>query len=298
MKLERRSAPLEVRGRRISGLAVPWGARARISLPSGEHVEETFVSGAFGPNGVLKPVPLVVEHGGRQVGQVTPSTTQRGLEVEGQYEGSLGNRSRFSIEFRARGETRSQGLRIVHDALLEGVAAVSSPAYSGAQIEARQGAALTLLEGPVGGGKSEVLRGLLATDSVDIVADLTPLYAALRLLERDPSGNYPERLQGDPALLTALYLKTTTARRALSEGLRVAVSTSTPGQAEKWAAIAREFEAEFVLTTVDPGEVVVRERLGGAGISEECSSAVQRWFGSRRSAVLSPARRRLLAAAI
>ena len=292
--LERRSAALEVRGRTVKGLAVPYGARARVKLPSGEHVQETFVAGAFGET--MKPVPLFVEHGGTQVGEVTPSTSSRGLELSGTYEGALGDRSQFSIEFRSKAETRSQDLRIVTKAELEGVAAVSSPAYQGARIEQRQGASLTLVEGPVAGGKSEVLRNLLDTDVVDLVADTTPLWAALRLIERDASGNYPERLQGDPALLTALYLKTTTARRALSEGLRVAVTTSTPGQAEKWAAIASEFQAEFVLTTVDPGEAVVRERLGGASISEECQGAVNRWYGSRRSAVLSTARRRLLAA--
>lgn len=293
-RLEIRSAPLEVRGRRISGLALPWGARARVSLPSGEHVQETFVSGAFGET--MRSVPLLVEHGGPQVGEVTPSTSARGLEIEGDYEGSLGDRSKFSIEFRAKSETRSQDLRIVTNALLEGVAAVSSPAYVGSQIESRQGASLQLVEGPVGGGKSEVLRNLLSTAAVDLVADTTPLWAALRLIERDPSGNYPERLRSDPALLTALYLKTTTARRALSQGLRVGVSTSTPNQAQKWAAIASEFQAEFVVTTVDPGEAVVRERLGGASISEECQAGVQRWFGGRRSAGLSLSRRRLLAA--
>ena len=143
-----------------------------------------------------------------------------------------------------------------------------------------------------------MLRNLLATDVVDLVADLTPLHSALRLIERGPSGNYPERIQGDVALLTAIYMKVVVARRALSEGLKVAVTTSTPGQAEKWQAIADEFSAQFDVQLVDPGEAVVRERLGGAGISEECSSAVERWYGSRRSAVLSLSRRRLLAATL
>ena len=244
----------------------------------------------------MKSVPLLVEHGGKQVGEVTPSTSARGLEIAGEYDGNLGDRSKFSIEFRARSETRSQDLRIVTNAELEGVAAVSSPAYQGARIEVRQGAALTLVEGPVGGGKSEVLRNLLSTDAVDLVADTTPLWVALRLIERGPGGTYPERLRSDPALLTALYAKSVVTRRALSEGLRVAASTSTPLQAEKWRAIAAEFDAVFEVTTVDPGEAVVRERLGGEAITEECNAAVQRWYGSRRSAVLSPARRRLLAA--
>ena len=289
-QLERRSAPLEVRGRRISGLALPWGARARIP----EHGEEVFTAGAFGDD--LKPVALTLEHGGAKIGEVQPANSERGLEVEGQYSGDLEGRDRFSIEFRARKDTRSQGLRIVHDAQLVGLASVRNPAYAGAEIEARQGASLTLVEGPVGSGKSEVLRNLLSTAAVDLVADLTPLWSALRLIERDASGNYPERLRSDPALLTALYLKTTTARRALSEGLKVAVSTSTPNQAEKWRAIAAEFDAVFEVTTVDPGEAVVRERLGGEAISNECQGSVNRWYGSSRSAGLSTARRRLLAA--
>ena len=294
VKLEHRAARLEVRGRRIAGLAVPWGQRALVP----EHGEEVFTSGAFGDD--LKPVDLTLEHGGAKIGEVQPANSDRGLEVDGTYSGDLQGRDKFSIDFYARKDTRSQGLRIVHSAELVGLASVRHPIYRDAVIEHRQqGAALFLVEGPVAGGKSEVLRNLLATDVVvDLVADTTPLWAALRLIERDASGNYPERLQGDPALLTALYLKTTTARRALSEGLRVAVSTSTPNQAEKWAAIAREFEAVFEVTTADPGEAVVRERLGGDSISDECNSAVERWYGSRRSAVLSLSRRRLLAATL
>ena len=132
--MEFRSAPVEVRGRRISGVAVPWGARARVEV-RGEIVEETFVHDAFRN---LRPVPLVREHRGPVVGEVVPSTTDRGLEVQGTYTGDLGGRDSFSIEFQAVGETRSDGLRIVHAAELHRLAAVVRPAYDAAVIEARR----------------------------------------------------------------------------------------------------------------------------------------------------------------
>ena len=132
--MEFRSAPLEVRGRGISGLALPWGARARVSV-RGEVMQETFVRDSFSN---LKPVPLVREHRGPVIGEVTPQSTARGLEVRGEYDGDLGGRDRFSIEFQAAAETRSGELRIVHDATLEGLAAVRRPAYDSAVIEERQ----------------------------------------------------------------------------------------------------------------------------------------------------------------
>ena len=134
---EHRSARLAVHegARRVSGLAVPWGDRAR--LPDGR--EETFTAGAFGDNGILKPVPLFADHGGAMVGELIPSNSDRGLEVAGSYEGDLPGDS-FSIEFRARRETASGQLRIVHGADLVGVAAVALPAYDGAVIETRDGA--------------------------------------------------------------------------------------------------------------------------------------------------------------
>ena len=131
-----------------------------------------------------------------------------------------------------------------------------------------------------------------------MVADLTPLWSAVKLLERDSSGNYPERTQDDVALPIARYLKVVVARRALSEGLRVATSTSTPNQASKWQSVADEFSASFSVELVDPGRDVVLERLGGASISEECSSALDRWYGSSRSAGLSQSRRRRLLYAV
>lgn len=129
--IEHRSASLEVRGRVISGLALPWGERARI----GDGLVETFVRDAFAD---LRPVPLRLEHRGPTIGEITPESTERGLEVRGEYGGDLDGRDRFSIEFRARRDTRSENLRIVHAATLEGVAAVMMPAYAGAAIEMRR----------------------------------------------------------------------------------------------------------------------------------------------------------------
>ena len=129
--IEFRSAPLEVRGRVISGLALPWGARARI----GGGIVETFTRDSFSG---LAPVPLRLEHSGPTIGEVVPASSDRGLEVRGEYTEDLGGRDRFSVEFKALAETRSNELRIVHDANLRGLAAVQRPAYSGAEIEVRQ----------------------------------------------------------------------------------------------------------------------------------------------------------------
>ena len=135
MRTETRAAQLEVRDRMISGVAIPWGQRARVVTPAGERVTETFVRGSVRNTG--RPVPLLLDHGGAEVGRLTPQSTDRGLEVRGEYSGDLGPRSRFSVEFNALAETRSEDLRIIHDARLQAVAAVEHPAYEGAAIEAR-----------------------------------------------------------------------------------------------------------------------------------------------------------------
>ena len=291
--LERRSAPLEVRGRRIAGLAVPWGQRARIP----EHGEEVFTSGAFGDDSALTPVDLTLEHGGPKIGEVQPANSERGLEVAGEYSGDLEGRSRFSIEFRARKDTRSQGLRIVHDALLVGLASVRRPAYEGAAIEARQGGGLLLLEGPPGAGKSQELERLKAAGEIDAASDLTRFWATLGLVERGADGRYPVRLGSDPVLPLSRYMKAVAVREGLRSGLRMAVTSSARDQAERWRAIAEEAGASFEFRTLDPGEGVATARLtdSDGNIEPECTAALARWYGSR-SAELSLSRRRLLAA--
>ena len=290
-QLERRSAPLEVRGRRISGLALPWGARARIP----EHGEEVFTAGAFGDD--LKPVALTLEHGGAKIGEVQPANSERGLEVEGEYTGDLEGRDRFSIEFRARKDTRSQGLRIVHDALLVGLASVRNPAYAGAEIEARQGGGLLLLEGPPGAGKSQELERLKAAGGNRRGKRSNKALGGVGLVERGADGLYPVRLGSDPVLPLSRYMKAVAVREGLRSGLKMAVTSSARDQAERWRAIAEEAGASFEFRTLDPGEGVATARLtdSDGNIEPECTAALARWYGSR-SAELSLSRRRLLAA--
>ena len=132
--IETRAASLEIRGRHIAGLALPWGERAVVPH-RGKVVQETFVAGAFTD---LKAIPLYLEHRGPVIGEVVPTSTERGIEVAGDYAGDLGGRDRFSIEFKTRAETMSRGLRIVSGATLHGLAALARPAYDGAVIETRR----------------------------------------------------------------------------------------------------------------------------------------------------------------
>ena len=96
---------------------------------------ETFVKDSFAD---LRPVPLLLEHGGPRIGEVVPFSTTRGLEVRGEYAQDLDGRNRFSVEFMTLQDTRSEDLRIVHRASLEALAAVRSPAYDGAVVEVRR----------------------------------------------------------------------------------------------------------------------------------------------------------------
>ena len=139
---------------------------------------------------------------------------------------------------------------------------------------------LTLVQGPAGGAKSQLVAGLIAADDVDIVSDVTRLWVALSGATRGPDGRYPVRLDGDPALHTARYVQAVAVRRALEDGARVAVTTSRAGEVARWQGVADDAGAAFAVRTVDPGEDVVRARLAEADgeLSPECNKAIKRWY--------------------
>ena len=138
---------------------------------------------------------------------------------------------------------------------------------------------LTLLEGPAGSGKSAAAGRMLEAGDADVQADLTALWAALRGHERDADGRYPIRQDDDPALGLSSYMRAAVVRQALREDLAVVVTSGTPDMASRWADVAEEQAASFAVTTIDPGEAVVRERLAVDGeLHPACDRAIRRWY--------------------
>lgn len=153
---------------------------------------------------------------------------------------------------------------------------------------------LTLVEGPAGSGKSQIVREMLAAGEIDIVSDYTEIWSALRGIERDPeTGRYPIRENDDPAVASGLvsYTQSVVVRQALANGLRVVVTSGTPRMALKWSGIATGAGAPFEVRTVDPGIVTVvlrllefsegreaRAELWESALDPSCYAAVQRWY--------------------
>lgn len=142
---------------------------------------------------------------------------------------------------------------------------------------------LTLFEGPPGSGKSQRVQEALADGELDVVADFTSLWAAVRQVQRGPDGRYPIRLDDDPALTQGYLsaLQTIAVSLALRRGMRVAVTSGTSGTAPTWAERADVQGATFSVRTFDPGEAVVRARLSDPGtgeLADECEHAIGRWY--------------------
>ena len=140
---------------------------------------------------------------------------------------------------------------------------------------------LLLIEGPAGSGKSQVVSRMLAAGELDVLADYTAIWAAVRAVERDNEGRYPVRQDSDPAVRSGLvpWVRAAVARQGLRLGLRVAVTSGSPGMATKWQQLAREEDALFALRTIDPGIDVVKKRLAVDGdLSPECERAIGRWY--------------------
>ena len=140
---------------------------------------------------------------------------------------------------------------------------------------------LTLIQGPAGGGKSQLAAAMLEAGEVQVLADITRLWVALSGVERGPDGRYPVRLDSDPALAVARYLQAVAVRRGLEDGADVAVTTSRQGQVDRWRRLAIDAQSTFALRTVDPGLDVVSARLADedGALSEACQDAIRRWYG-------------------
>lgn len=140
---------------------------------------------------------------------------------------------------------------------------------------------LTLIEGPAGAGKSGITALMLAAGEVQVLADVTELWAALAGAVRGPDGRYPLRLDDDPALAVARYLQAVAVRQGLQDGADVAVTTSRRGQVERWRQVATEAATSFAVRTVDPGRQVVEARLADddGNLSAACQQAIGRWYG-------------------
>ena len=139
---------------------------------------------------------------------------------------------------------------------------------------------LILIQGPAGGGKSQLAAEMLAAGEISILSDITALWAALSGAVRGPDGLYPVRQDDDPALAIAQYVQTVAVRRAVEEDEDVGVTTSRRGQESRWQRLAELAATTFAVRTVDPGCEVVENRLSDASgtLSDECRKAIARWY--------------------
>ncbi len=113
---------------------------------------------------------------------------------------------------------------------------------------------LILVEGAAGSGKSQLTRDMIRAGEVDLVADVTQLWAATGLHERGPDGKYPIRSDGDPALEAA-------------SGARSRAFASAEVQAAGWACncITPEFLQQVGRDLVRSGDsmhVIDMDALG------------------------------------
>ena len=141
-----------------------------------------------------------------------------------------------------------------------------------------------LLSGPAGGGKSQHARGLLDAATVPTLAfDFQSLYSAILLLERMPDGRYPNRepRHASYALPMAEHLREVGISAAREREIDLIVTNST-GDPERRAYLLSRLGPSAREVVLDPGISTVRARLAGPGgvLSDDCNSAIRRWYGS------------------
>ena len=139
-----------------------------------------------------------------------------------------------------------------------------------------------LLSGPAGAGKTaEARRVLEAATEPMVAADFQTLLSALTLLERQPDGRYPPRLESQASWLLPLteHLRMTVVRAAQERGVDV-VTTNSDGSPERRALLLSRLGSGAVERVIDPGIDVVTRRLSVNGtLSDQCRDAINRWHG-------------------
>ena len=123
---------------------------------------------------------------------------------------------------------------------------------------------------------------LLESGEADAQVDLTSLWVALSGVTRDASGRYPVRLDTDPALHLARYLRKVAVRQALVMKIDVVASTTSPAAAETIRALVEEAGEQLRHRTLSIPERVARKRLADPAtgkLSRECEEMVRNYYG-------------------
>ena len=139
-----------------------------------------------------------------------------------------------------------------------------------------------LLSGPAGGGKTGAARTALADSAAPaIVIDFQTIYAGLLGIQRLPSGRYPERLESDAyALALSEYTRRAMITGAVTQEVD-AIVTNSDGNPRRREFLRGLLGPGATETVIDPGIDVVTARLSNAEgtLSEQCRSAIGRWYG-------------------
>ena len=140
-----------------------------------------------------------------------------------------------------------------------------------------------LLSGPAGANKSAIARQLWEDyPGVAAIADFQAIYVALTGDRRGPDGRYPLR---DPRLLPLVeYTRRALITGAVNRDIDI-IATNSDGDPERRALLLGLLGAGATERIIDPGRPIVEARLSDpeTGIlSDECSQAVNRWYGRLR----------------
>ena len=135
------------------------------------------------------------------------------------------------------------------------------------------------------GGKSQEARRLLqAATGPTVVADFQAIIVALTLLERLPSGRYPQRQESQASWLLPMAetVRQVIIRVATERGIDV-IGTNSVGDATRRAALLARLGPGSVERILDPGFSVITERLSNpdGSIDQQCVEARDRWYNRR-----------------